>query len=83
MCDYLKQDGSNYDEFIEAIPFEARKIMERIETLCIGGARYEDLSNILVEFEKCGYTFNYYLDAEPYEFKKIGVEVSVNEFWGV
>lgn len=82
MADYLKMDGSNYEEFIASLPDKAKGVMERIEAVCSDGASYEELRNLLKEFEECGYTFDYYLDAEPFEFKKIGVEVSEEEFWG-
>ena len=80
---YLKHDGSNYDEFIEAMPREAQAIMQEMETKSIDGITdYSELKEFQIRLEKLGYTFDYSLDAEPYEFKQIGAEVTEEEFWG-
>lgn len=36
---------------------------------------YTELARIVLEIEKLGYTFDYYLDAEPYGLRPIGMEL--------
>ena len=43
-------------------------MFEIIEKNCI---KYHELHNFQIKFEKIGYTFEYGLDAEPYNLKKI------------
>jgi len=33
--------------------------------------QYKELARLTVELEKVGYTFDYYLDAEPYNLRKL------------
>ncbi len=37
---------------------------------------YEELENVRHKVEKLGYTFEYYLDAEPYALRPIGIELN-------
>ena len=42
---------------------------------------YYELDRILNEIEPMGYTFDYYLDAEPYGLRPIGMELVELEGW--
>lgn len=42
---------------------------------------YHELARIIEEIEPMGYTFDYYLDAEPYGLRPIGVELNELEGW--
>jgi hypothetical protein len=42
---------------------------------------YHELDRVLKEIEPMGYTFNYYLDADPYGLRPIGVELNELEGW--
>jgi hypothetical protein len=35
------------------------------------GLDYDELAKYVKKFEAIGYTFDYYLDAEPYDLKKL------------
>lgn len=37
---------------------------------------YKELLRIWTKVEKLGYTFEYYLDAEPYALRPIGIELN-------
>ena len=37
---------------------------------------YKELFRIWTKVEKLGYTFEYYLDAEPYALRPIGIELN-------
>jgi hypothetical protein len=51
---------------------ELKEIIEKYDTIeCDRGLNYVDLKNMLEETEAVGYTFEYYLDAEPYYMRKI------------
>jgi hypothetical protein len=42
---------------------------------------YHELQRLVDEIEPLGYTFDYYLDAEPYGLRPIGVELVELEGW--
>ena len=42
---------------------------------------YAELDRILAEIEPLGYTFDYYLNADPYGLRPIGVELNELEGW--
>lgn len=37
---------------------------------------YTELARLVNELEKIGYTFDYYLDAEPYGLRKINIKLN-------
>lgn len=37
---------------------------------------YKELENVRYKVEKLGYTFEYYLDAEPYALRPIGIALN-------
>jgi len=42
---------------------------------------YHELQRLVDEIEPLGYTFDYYLDAEPYGLRPIGMELVELEGW--
>ena len=42
---------------------------------------YQELDRLLAELEPLGYTFDYYLDAEPYGLRPIDMELVELEGW--
>ena len=63
----------------ELIPNEVQAIFETFDENCDN--TYLELDRILGEIEPWGYTFDYYLDAEPYGLRPIGVELVELEGW--
>ena len=59
----------------ELIPNEVQAILETFDENYDN--TYLELDRILGEIEPLGYTFDYYLDAEPYGLRPIGVELVV------
>lgn len=57
-------------EHPELIPQEVKDVLESFEQQAIDGFTYEDLAKMLTEVEAVGYTFEYYLDAEPFNLRK-------------
>ena len=64
MVDYFE----NYEQLPEKVQELYFSWGKRLES----GAEYEDLKQMLSEFEANGYTFDYGLDAEPYDLRPIG-----------
>lgn len=58
-------------EHAELIPPHIKAIFEKYEEESMGGATYELNRKILAEIEPLGYTFEYGLDADPYELRKM------------
>lgn len=63
----------------ELIPDEVQAILETFDE--DSGNTYLELDRILGEIEPLGYTFDYYLDAEPYGLRPIGMELVELEGW--
>ena len=57
-------------EHPKLIPKEVKDVLESYEQQAIDGFSYEDLANLQNGIEALGYTFDYYLDAEPYNLRK-------------
>jgi hypothetical protein len=55
-------------EHWEQLPTEAQEIIDRYSE---EGQTYENCANMLKEFNAIGYTFEYGLDAEPYNLQLI------------
>jgi hypothetical protein len=53
----------------EELPADVKSVLDKygIE----GEATYETCGSMLAELEPLGYTFEYYLDAEPFNLRKI------------
>lgn len=66
----LKNDGSNINEFLYQIEsFGFLPLWEDFQNECINGFSYESLSNWQDRFKQLGLSFDYGLDAEPYDFE--------------
>lgn len=61
----------------ELIPNEVQAILETFS----GDNTYHELDRILSEIEPLGFTFDYYLDADPYGLRPIGIELNELEGW--
>lgn len=55
-------------EYYEEQPQEVREILSRYE---LEELDYIECENLLKELNAVGYTFDYYLQAEPYNLRKI------------
>lgn len=66
------EEISNIDLFEnpELIPKNVKDVLESYEQQAIEGFSYEDLANLQNAVEALGYTFEYYLDAEPFNLIK-------------
>ena len=63
----------------ELIPNEVQAVLETFDENCAN--TYHELDRILNLIEPMGYTFDYYLDAEPYGLRPIGMELIELEGW--
>ena len=62
----------------ELIPNDVQAILE---TFNEDADDYQELDRLLAELEPLGYTFDYYLDAEPYGLRPIDMELVELEGW--
>lgn len=62
----------------ELIPDEVQAVLETFDE---NADDYAELDRILAEIEPLGYTFDYYLNADPYGLRPIGVELNELEGW--
>jgi hypothetical protein len=63
----------------ELIPSEVQAVLETFNEDTEN--TYFELDRILREIEPLGYTFDYYLDAEPYGLRPINMELFELEGW--
>jgi len=63
----------------ELIPDEVKVVLE---TFDYDVDSYKELTRLVNEIEPLGYTFDYYLDGEPYGLRPIGVKLDELEGWG-
>jgi hypothetical protein len=63
----------------ELIPNEVQFVLETFDEDCDN--TYCELDRILNEIQPLGYTFDYYLDAEPYGLRPIGMKLEELEGW--
>jgi hypothetical protein len=63
----------------ELIPQDVQAILETFNEDTPN--TYEELNRLTNELEAIGYTFDYYLDAEPYGLRPVGVELQELEGW--
>jgi hypothetical protein len=57
-------------EHHEYIPSELQEVLDRYEEKLIDGIDYNELAEMVKACNEVGYTFEYYLDAEPYFLRK-------------
>lgn len=62
----------------ELIPDNVQAVLE---TFNEDADSYRELDRLLSEIEPMGYTFDYYLDAEPYGLRPIDMELVELEGW--
>jgi len=58
----------------ELIPANVQQVLETFDE--DSANTYHELDRILSEIEPMGYTFDYYLDAEPYGLRPVGIELN-------
>lgn len=58
----------------ELIPPNVQQVLESFND--DSGNEYYELDSILTEIETIGYTFDYYLDADPYGLRPIGIKLN-------
>lgn len=58
----------------ELIPANVQQVLESFNEECTN--TYHELNRILAEIEPMGYTFDYYLDADPYGLRPVGIELN-------
>jgi hypothetical protein len=63
----------------ELIPQDVQAILETFNEDTPN--TYEELNRLTNELEAIGYTFDYYLDADPYGLRPVGVELQELEGW--
>ena len=63
----------------ELIPSEVQAVLD---TFNDGANEYLELDRIVCELEMIGYTFDFYLDAEPYGLRPVGMELSQLDGYG-
>jgi len=63
----------------ELIPSEVQAILESFDEDAPN--TYQELNRLVDELAKVGYTFDYYLDAEPYGLRPINMELEELEGW--
>jgi hypothetical protein len=63
----------------ELIPQDVQAILETFNEDTPN--TYEELNRLTNELEVIGYTFDYYLDADPYGLRPVGVELQELEGW--
>jgi hypothetical protein len=63
----------------ELIPQDVQAILETFNEDTPN--TYEELNRLTNELEIIGYTFDYYLDADPYGLRPVGVELQELEGW--
>lgn len=63
--------GFDYFEYPELIPPNVQNVLNKYEHALVNGILYEELDQMHEEMEEIGWTFEYYLDAEPYNLKPI------------
>jgi hypothetical protein len=62
----------------ELIPSEVQDVLVTFDE---DADSYHELDRLLSELEPLGYTFDYYLDAEPYGLRPIDMELVELEGW--
>lgn len=61
------------------MPAELRAIFQRYAMRLINGANYDTLEAMHTETLSVGFTFDYYLNAEPYGLRPIGTPLNALE----
>lgn len=65
------QKEIDYFERTDIIPPDVQNVLNKYEHALVNGILYDELAQMLEDINKVGWTFEYYLDAEPYNLKPI------------
>lgn len=65
------QKEIDFFEYPELIPPDVQNVLNKYEHALVNGISYEELDDMRHEIRQIGWTFEYYLDAEPYNLKPI------------
>ena len=65
-------------ECYEELPIEVQAVLDKFSE-CEND--YENCGNLVDELENIGWTCDFYLDAEPYGLRPVGVELNELEGW--
>lgn len=68
---YKEKNELDLFDHHELIPADVRAVMDKYATEYEDGADYQLNERLLADLKPLGYTFDYYLDAEPYNLRKI------------
>ena len=63
----------------DLIPIDVQIVLESFDENASNG--YHELQRLVNEIEPLGYTFDYFLDAEPYGLRPIGMGLEELEGW--
>lgn len=79
--DRIAEDNFEYQVDLfsvwETLPEKLQELIEELfERLQNGGNGYTTCADMLAKFEAEGYTYNYGLDAEPFELQKINLDIT-------
>jgi hypothetical protein len=71
------EDGGEMDDdegvdLFEDYEDQPKEVSELLSTLDVEDYNYDSLNDLLSKMKKIGYTFDFGLDAEPYDLRKIG-----------
>lgn len=61
----------NWDNFLEKIPKETKIILDEMQKASEDGFDYIILADLAKRLEQTGFTFEYSLDAEPFNFREL------------
>jgi hypothetical protein len=71
----MSEGGETEDEGVdlfEDYEDQPKEVSDLLETLDVEDYNYDTLNDLLSKMKKIGYTFEFGLDAEPYDLRKIG-----------
>ncbi len=77
----VEQEYYDLFEYHEKQPNELKVIVDKYSQKLSDGLTQDELNDFLKEVETIGYTFDYYLDLEPYGLRPIGVELTQLKGW--
>ena len=67
----MKNEEIDLFEAYETLPQDVQKCLEKWGEKLDHDQSYDNCRGFLEEVEKLGYTFDYYLDAMPYNLRKL------------
>jgi hypothetical protein len=64
-------ENTDLFEHPDLLPPDVQQLIEHWEEKCINGISYEQCAEMQRQFNTMGYTFDYYLDAQPHSLRKL------------